>query len=340
MLHFDSDYMEGAHPEILRRLTEENLIPQPGYGTDEITTAAREKIRAACQNPAAEVYFLVGGTQVNTVVIDALLRPCQGVVAAESGHINVHEAGAIERTGHKVLALPQREGKLEAQTLKAYLERFWRDETHAHMVEPGMVYLSYPTELGTLYTSAELEAIFGVCRAYGIPLYIDGARLGYGLAAGELDLPGIARSCSVFTIGGTKVGALFGEAVVAAPGVLPKCFFSLVKQHGGLLAKGWLLGVQFDVLMEEGRYLECGRQGVQMGQRLQAGLERLGIELYADSPTNQILVILDDASIGKLAGRATYSVWEHLDDGRTVVRFATSWTTTKAQVDALLELLK
>ncbi len=230
MLHFDSDYMEGAHPEILRRLAEGNLEKQPGYGTDAICHAARQRIRQACNCTDAAVHFLVGGTQVNTVVIDALLRPCQGVVAVESGHVNVHEAGAIERTGHKVLALPQREGKLQAKTLQDYLAAFWRDETHEHMVEPGMVYLSYPTEFGTLYSDRELEEIFAVCREYRIPLYLDGARLGYGLAAENgLDLPGIARRCSVFTIGGTKVGALFGEAVVAAdPQVLPGNFFSLI----------------------------------------------------------------------------------------------------------------
>ena len=342
MLHFDSDYMEGAHPEILRRLAEGNLEKQPGYGTDAICHAARQRIRQACNCPDAAVHFLVGGTQVNTVVIDALLRPCQGVVAVESGHVNVHEAGAIERTGHKVLALPQREGKLQTKTLRDYLAAFWRDETHEHMVEPGMVYLSYPTEFGTLYSDRELEEIFAVCREYRIPLYLDGARLGYGLAAENgLDLPGIARRCSVFTIGGTKVGALFGEAVVAAdPQVLPGNFFSLIKQHGGLLAKGWLLGLQFDVLMEDGRYLACGAHGVRLGQKLKRGLLERGYELWADSPTNQILVILDDAALEKLAGKVSYSVWQPLPDGRTVVRFATSWATPEAEVDTLLELLK
>ena len=342
MLHFDSDYMEGAHPEILRRLAEGNLEKQPGYGTDAICHAARQRIRQACNCTDAAVHFLVGGTQVTTVVIDTLLRPCQGVVAVESGHVNVHEAGAIERTGHKVLALPQREGKLQAKTLRDYLAAFWRDETHEHMVEPGMVYLSYPTEFGTLYSDRELEEIFAVCREYRIPLYLDGARLGYGLAAENgLDLPGIARRCSVFTIGGTKVGALFGEAMVAAdPQVLPGNFFSLIKQHGGLLAKGWLLGLQFDVLMEDGRYLACGAHGVRLGQKLKRGLLEQGYELWADSPTNQILVILDDAALEKLAGKVSYSVWQPLPDGRTVVRFATSWATPEAEVDTLLELLK
>lgn len=342
MLHFDSDYMEGAHPEILRRLAEGNLEKQPGYGTDAICHTARQRIRQACACPDAAVHFLVGGTQVNTVVVDALLRPCQGVVAVESGHVNVHEAGAIERTGHKVLALPQKEGKLQARTLREYLAAFWRDETHGHMVEPGMVYLSYPTEFGTLYSERELDEIFAVCREYRIPLYLDGARLGYGLAAETgLNLPGIAQRCSVFTIGGTKVGALFGEAVVAAdPQVLPGNFFSLIKQHGGLLAKGWLLGLQFDVLMENGRYLACGMHGVRLGQKLKQGLLERGYELWVDSPTNQILVILDGSALKKLTGKASYSVWQPLPAGRTVVRFATSWATPEAEVDALLELLK
>ncbi|MBS6365876.1 MAG: low specificity L-threonine aldolase [Clostridiales bacterium] len=342
MLHFDSDYMEGAHPEILRRLVAGNLQKQPGYGADAICASARRRIRTACGCPDAAVYFLTGGTQVNTVVIDALLNPCQGVVAAESGHVNVHEAGAIERTGHKVLALRQTQGKLEAGTLEDYLAAFWRDETHAHMVEPGMVYLSYPTEFGTLYTAQELEALFAVCRKYRIPLYLDGARLGYGLAAAsDLDLAGLARRCSVFTIGGTKVGALFGEAVVAPdPGTLPRNFFSLIKQHGGLLVKGWLLGLQFEVLMDEGRYLACGAHGTRLGQRLKTGLAALGYEIWADSPTNQILVILDDAALKKLEGNASYSVWQPLPDGRTVVRFVTSWATAEAEVDALIALLK
>ena len=282
MLHFDSDYMEGAHPEILRRLTETNLEQTPGYGSDRYTVQAREKIRAACGCPEAAIHFLVGGTQTNATVIGSLLAPYQGVLAAGTGHIATHESGAIEAGGHKVLPLPQTDGKISAADLAHWLSSFYQDENWEHMVPPGMVYLSHPTEYGTLYTKAELEAIHQVCRQYQLRLYLDGARLGYGLMADGTDvtLEDLARLCDVFYIGGTKVGALFGEAVVIPqPNLIPH-FFTLIKQHGALLAKGRLLGLQFDTLFTDGLYFRIARHAIEMAQRLKTVFRDKGYRFY------------------------------------------------------------
>ena len=341
MLHFDTDYMEGAHPEVMRRLMETNLEQTVGYGNDKYTRRARELVREACGQPQAGVYFLVGGTQTNATVIDGLLAHHEGVLAAESAHINVHEAGAIEASGHKVLTLPQHEGKLRADEVEAYLTRFYNDETYEHMVAPGMVYISHPTEYGTLYSLHELEALSSVCRKANIPLYMDGARLGYGLSAPDTDvtLKDIARLCDVFYIGGTKVGALFGEAVVAPrPELLPH-FFPLIKQHGALLAKGRLLGIQFETLFSDGLYQCIGAHAVRLALKLKQAFVSKGYRLHLDSPTNQQFVCLPNADIDRLSAHATFELWGPRGEKETVVRFVTSWATREADVDALIALL-
>ncbi|MBO5670540.1 MAG: low specificity L-threonine aldolase, partial [Clostridia bacterium] len=294
MLYFESDYTEGAHPAVLARLCETNMEHVSGYGEDKFCESAKEKIRAACQTPDADIFFLVGGTQTNRTVIAGLLSPYQGVIAAQTGHIAAHEAGAIENSGHKVLCLPQNLGKICAGDLRSYLETFYADESHDHMVQPGMVYISYPTEYGTLYSKDELCAIHAVCKEYDLPLFIDGARLGYGLASGASDmtLPDIARNCDAFYIGGTKVGALCGEAVVFPHGNAPKHFFTTVKQNGALLAKGRLLGVQFDALFTDGLYDTISRHAIACAEQLKALLTEKGYSLFLDTPTNQIFVIL------------------------------------------------
>jgi len=341
MLHFDTDYMEGAHPEVMRRLMETNLEQTSGYGSDDYTCHARELIRQACGQPEAGVYFLVGGTQTNATVIDGLLARHEGVLGAETAHINVHEAGAIEASGHKVLTLPQHEGKLCAEEVEAYIADFYRDETYEHMVAPGMVYISHPTEYGTLYSLSELEALSRVCRKANIPLYMDGARLGYGLAAPGTDvtLQDIARLCDVFYIGGTKVGALFGEAVVAPHAERLPHFFPLIKQHGALLAKGRLLGIQFETLFTDGLYLEMGKHAVRLAQKLKQDFVQKGYKLHMDSPTNQQFVCLPNADIDRLSAHATFELWGPRGEEETVVRFVTSWATREADVDALIDLL-
>ena len=340
-LFFASDYQEGAHPAILQRLCEMNLNKSPGYGTDDYCASAREKIRAACACPDAAVHFLVGGTQTNAVVIGALLRSYQGVIAAESGHISVHEAGAIELGGHKVLALPHRLGKLDAGTIRDYCEAFRNDGNHDHMVMPGLVYLSQPTEFGTLYSRTELTAIRAVCREYGMPLYVDGARLAYALACPENDvsLPDLARLCDVFYIGGTKCGALFGEAVVLPdPALLPH-FFTIVKQHGALLAKGFLLGVQFDTLFTDELYLRIGAPALRAADQMRDAFRNAPYRLAFDSPTNQVFVVLENELMERLSQSVSFSFWERFDETHTVVRFAASWATTQEETARLLDAL-
>lgn len=341
MIHFDTDYMEGAHPEIMRRLVETNLDQTTGYGTDPYTAKAKELIRKACGKPDAAVYFLVGGTQTNATVIDALLDKFEGVLAAETAHINVHEAGAIEASGHKVLTLPQHDGKVNKDDVEKYITDFYRDDTYEHMVAPGMLYISHPTEFGTLYTLEELKGLKAVCQKAGIPLYMDGARLGYGLATDSTNvtLKDIAEICDVFYIGGTKVGALFGEAVVAAdPNTLPH-FFPIVKQHGALLAKGRLLGVQFEALFTNNMYLEIGRHAVRLAMKLKKTFLEKGYKIHIDSPTNQQFVCMPNTVIDRLSKYASFELWGPRGETETVVRFVTDWATSEKDIDKLIELL-
>ncbi|WP_286142290.1 threonine aldolase family protein [Adlercreutzia caecimuris] len=330
MISFENDYSTGAHPRVLEALAATNLEPASGYGTDRFCASAAERIRAACADDTADVFFLVGGTQTNAVVISSLLAGYEGVIAADTGHIAVHEAGAIEATGHKVIALPEHDGKLQAAEVEAYLEGFYADANYEHMVFPGMVFIAHPSELGTLYSLAELEELSAVCRRFHIPLYLDGARLSYGLAAPESDvtLPDIARLTDAFYIGGTKCGALCGEAVVFPRGGMPKHFLTHVKQHGALLAKGRLLGVQFDTLFTNGLYGEVGRTAIDAAAELRRILSEAGCAFFRESPTNQQFVILENSQMEALAERVRFSFWERVDDTHTAIRFVTSWSTT------------
>ena len=341
MQYFDSDYMEGAHPLILQKLAESNMEKTPGYGSDYYCNSAKEKIRRACKCDTAEIHFLVGGTQTNAAVIKALLRPYEGVLSAETGHINVHEAGAIEAGGHKILTLPQKNGKISAGTVKDYIEGFNSDANHSHMVKPGMVYISHPTEYGDVYSKEELENLGAVCKEHRIPLFLDGARLGYGLTAKHTDvtLETISRNCDVFYIGGTKVGALFGEAVVITKPDLIQNFFTLIKQQGALLAKGRLLGIQFDTLFSDNLYFDISRHAIDMAEKLKNGFTDKGYRFYFKSPTNQQFIILENKKMEQLAESVSFSFWESLDENHTIVRFATSWATRESDIDLLLELL-
>ena len=337
MLSFENDYNAGAHPLVLKALMDTNLIKEPGYGNDDFCRSAAEKIRAACVCPEAEVYFISGGTQTNQVVISSLLRSYEGVLSAVSGHVNGHEAGAIEYSGHKVLTLPQHQGKIDPAELEAWIKSFYADESHEHMVFPGMVYISHPTEYGTLYSKAELEGLSQVCRRYALPLFLDGARLGYGLMAkgNDLTLPDIARLCDVFYIGGTKVGALFGEAVVICCPALKEDFRYLIKQHGGMLAKGRLLGVQFDALMTDNLYFEISAQADALADRLRDTLLSLNVPFLVPGVTNQLFPILPDSVLDKLSETYVFCEQQRVDETHRAVRFCTSWATREEAVDAL-----
>ncbi|MBQ2425821.1 MAG: low specificity L-threonine aldolase [Lachnospiraceae bacterium] len=340
MLNFGCDYLEGAHEKILARFIETNMEKEPGYGADKYTVSAKKKILDACECPDGEVFLLVGGTQTNSTVIDAYLNNYQGVIAAPTGHIACHESGAIESCGHKVLTIPQHLGKIDAGELKEFLVNFYADETYEHQVIPGMVYISHPTEYGTLYTKAELEAIYTICKEYEMPLFVDGARLGYGLAADDTDvtLPDLAKLCDAFYIGGTKVGALCGEAVVFTKKA-PKFFFTTVKQHGALLAKGRLVGIQFDTLFTDDLYMEISKHAIRLANILKAGVLAKGYKLLLDSPTNQQFIIVDNEKYAELKKQVAFSTWEKVDADHTAIRFATSWATKEEDVQALLELL-
>ena len=341
MLSFENDYNAGAHPLVLKALMDTNLIKEPGYGNDDFCRSAAEKIRAACVCPEAEVYFISGGTQTNQVVISSLLRSYEGVLSAVSGHVNGHEAGAIEYSGHKVLTLPQHEGKIDPAELEAWIKSFYADESHEHMVFPGMVYISHPTEYGTLYSKAELENLSQVCRRYALPLFLDGARLGYGLMSRETDLrlEDIARLCDVFYIGGTKVGALCGEALVFTHKNAPEHFPTLIKQRGAMLAKGRLLGVQFDALFTDGLYFAIGCHAIEKAERLKEMFRQRGYAFYLDSPTNQQFIVLRNEKAEELRQHVRFTVWEKPDDKHTVARFCTSWATTDEELDELEKLI-
>lgn len=340
-LIFTSDYLEGAHPLILQRLAETNLVKSAGYGLDEFSESARDKIRTACKAPDADVFFLSGGTQTNAVMIGAMLRPYQGVIAAQTGHINGHEAGAIEAGGHKVLTLPQTAGKLSADDLSALLEAYRQDENHDHMVMPGMVYLSQPTEYGTLYSLEELTQISSICRSAGIPLFVDGARLAYALAcpSNDVTLPDLAALCDAFYIGGTKCGALFGEAVVIPQHDRVPHLFTIIKQQGALLAKGRVAGIQFETLFTDDLYLRIGQPAIEAADRIRAALKEKGYRLTPETPTNQIFIEVTRERAAELMEQVVLGFWENVDENHLVLRIATSWATQPEEVDRLIALL-
>ncbi|HEM6219770.1 TPA: aminotransferase class I/II-fold pyridoxal phosphate-dependent enzyme [Streptococcus suis] len=342
MLHFENDYNKGAHPALLEALVVSNQEGLSGYGTDTYTKSAIKKIKLATACPQAQITFLTGGTQTNQIVVSSMLASYEGVIAADTGHISTHEAGAIEFTGHKVMTLSHKDGKITANDVDSYIKDFYADANHAHMVHPGMVYISHPTEYGTLYSKSELEALSRVCRIHNTLLFLDGARLGYGLASPEsdLDLQAIAELTDVFYIGGTKLGALMGEALVFTKNNQPKNFVSIVKHHGALLAKGRVTGVQFDCLFTDDLYLKLGRHAIAMAEQLKEILQEKGYRFYLKSPTNQQFVIVKNEELTRLteAGIA-YGFWEKYDDSHSVIRFATSWSTSQEDLDELRKIL-
>ena len=342
ILQFQSDYQEACHENILKRLTEEYRKPYPGYGSDSICEAAKEKIRKTCQCPTAQVEFLVGGTQTNATVIDSFLPSYQGILCADSGHIAVHEAGAIELTRHKVLPLKGKDGKLSPKALEAFLSDFALDENKAHTVQPGMVYLSQPTEYGSLYSKAELTAISELCKKHRLLLFVDGARLAYALAAPENDikLPDLARLCDVFYIGGTKCGAMFGEAVVIPDSTRLPHFFTSIKQHGALIAKGWLLGLQFDELFKDELYLHIGEKANAYAREIKATLKDAGLPLFGDYPTNQVFFVISHEKMEQLKKQAQYAYMERYDENSSVIRFCTSWSTREEDVKKCCEIIR
>lgn len=339
---FESDYNNGCLPEILRRLSETNDEKSSGYGFDPYTERAKDRIRKACDMTEAEVHFLVGGTQTNATAIDSLLQGCEGVLSVDTGHINVHESGAVEAFGHKVLVLPGiAGGKMAASQIDDYMRKFLADETYPHMVQPGMVYITLPTELGALYSRKELADIYTVCQQYGLRLYVDGARLGYGLMAegNDINLPFLAHHCDAFYIGGTKVGALLGEALVYTNTRAPKYIFTIIKRHGALLAKGHVLGLQFDTLFTDDLYFRVSRHAIDMAQALRKVFAKHGLSLGIDSPTNQQFVILSKEQKQRLAEEIAFEIWEPLPNDHLLCRFVTCWATTEADIAALDEAL-
>ncbi|MDR2145951.1 MAG: low specificity L-threonine aldolase [Tannerella sp.] len=338
MIRFECDYAEGAHPAILESLINSNFEQTKGYGEDEHCANARRLIRQICEDETVDVHFLVGGTQANMTIIASALRPHQGVIAVDSGHINVHETGAIEATGHKIIALKGVDGKLSASQIEETVSAHWSDENHEHIVQPGMVYISNPTEKGTIYSRRELQEISLVCHECGLTLFMDGARLGYGLAAedNDLDLPEITRLCDVFYIGGTKVGAFFGEAVVITADALKKDFRYMIKQRGGMLAKGRLLGIQFETLFTNGLYFDISRHAVRLAMKIRDAFRAKNISFYAESPTNQQFPILTKSQKDALSSKYAFELWTKIDANRSAVRFSTSWATREEDVETLI----
>ena len=339
MTYFTSDYVNGAAPEVLNHLLETNSKNLTGYGSDDYCEIAISKIKKACNKPDADVYFLTGGTQTNQIVISTVLKPFEGVIAANTGHVSGHEAGAIEFSGHKVLQISHKDGKLSHISIENLIKDFYNDRNHEHMVFPGMVYISLPTEYGTLYSKNELQNIYQVCQKYNIFLYIDGARLGYALASpqNDLSLSDIANLCDAFYIGGTKVGALCGEALIFTNNRFetPAHFITQIKQHGALLAKGRLLGVQFDALFTDNLYYKIGEHGILMAEKLKSIFKTKGFRFYLESPTNQQFIILENSKMEELSKTIAFSFWEKYDENHTVVRFATSWSTTQQDLEEL-----
>ncbi|MBQ0024584.1 MAG: aminotransferase class V-fold PLP-dependent enzyme [Bacteroidales bacterium] len=342
MINLSSDYNNGMHPEVLDAFVHTNDEISLTYGADRWSVSARQRIREACQDPEAEIYFLVGGTQTNATVIHSLMNSFQGVIAVESGHINTHEAGAIERTGHKVIALPSSEGgKLSVSVLENYLDAFFADSNYEHCVIPGMVYITFPTELGALYTRKEISEIYEVCKARELVLYVDGARLGYGMTAdgSDIDLPWLSRHCDVFYIGGTKVGAICGEAIVFTHGNAPKYFFSYTKQQGALLAKGRLPGIQFETLFTDGLYFKIARHANEMAYKMRDIFISKGYRIAYESPTNQQFFLIPDSRMNWFKSNLIFDEWGHDCHGNTICRFVTSWATTEADLQALSEVI-
>ena len=338
---FASDYEEGAHHTIISNLNRTNLLKTAGFGLDEFSEAARKKIRDACKNSDADIFFMVGGTQANFVVISALLKSYEGVIAAESGHINFREAGAIEATGHKILTLPHVDGKILAGDVKIFVENFYAGELHEHMIAPGMVYISQPTEYGTLYTLEELRKLSTVCREKNLKLYVDGARLAYALAypRNNVTLKHLCELADVFCIGGTKCGAFFGEAVVMRKNFIPH-FTTVIRQHGALLAKGRILGVQFYTLFTDDLYMKIGRRAIDTADKIRDEIKKQGFELYVDSPTNLIFVTLTETQARKLSEHIEFRTWEKLPPEKVVIRLVTSWATKDNEVEVLLNELR
>ena len=341
MISFECDYNNGAHPKVLENLIKYNEARTTPYGFDIFSERAKERIREACGMPDAQIFFLTGGTQTNATTIDSMLYQYEGVICVETGHINVHEAGAVEFTEHKIITLPGNLGKMDAKVLDKYLDDFMHDGNNAHAVFPGLVYITFPTELGTLYTAHELNDIYQVCKRYDIPLYIDGARLGYGLMAEDNDitLPYLARHCDVFYIGGTKLGAWCGEAVVFTNRQAHKHFFSIQKQHGAVIAKGALIGLQFEALFTDNLYFDLARHANEMAMRMKRLFQQKGFEFYLDSPTNQQFVILPDALVEKLSKQIEFTHWGQAPGHRTICRFVTSWATTEEELQELERIL-
>lgn len=341
MIYFNNDYSEGCHSEVLQRLLETNMVQTPGYGMDEYCATAADMIRKLCKNDSLAVHFLVGGTQTNLIVISAALRPHQGVIGANTAHVQVHETGAVEATGHKVLSLPSEDGKITADQIEKAVDAHFTDEAAEHMVQPKMVYISNPTELGTIYSLAELEAISASCKKHGLYLFLDGARLGYGLTANgnDVTMADLARLCDVFYIGGTKVGALFGEAVVISNSAIAEDFRYLIKQHGGMLAKGRLLGIQFSALLDNNLYFKIAKYANTLADQLRDTLERLGYQLLVPGVTNQVFPVLPDALLERLSESFSFTEQQRVDESHRAVRFCTSWATTQENMDALCKAL-
>ena len=341
MISFECDYNNGAHPKVLDNLIKYNEARPTPYGFDEFSDRAKDRIREACGMPDAQIFFLTGGTQTNATTIDSMLYQYEGVICVETGHINVHEAGAVEFTEHKIITLPGDHGKMNPKVLDKYLDDFMHDGNTAHAVFPGLVYITFPTELGTIYSAKELDDIYQVCQHYEIPLYIDGARLGYGLMAegNDITLPYLARHCDVFYIGGTKIGALCGEAVVFTNRQAHKHFFSIQKQHGAVIAKGALIGLQFEALFTDNLYFDLARHAIEMAMKMKRIFQKKEVEFYIDSPTNQQFVILPDASVEKLSTVMVFTHWGQAPGHHTICRFVTSWTTTKEDLDTLENIL-
>lgn len=342
MIYFNNDYSEGCHEKVLEALVKTNMEQTSGYGEDPHCKSAADKIRKLCGREDLSVHFLVGGTQTNMTVIAAALRPHQGALCAATGHIHVHETGAVEATGHKVLTVPSDDGKITAAQVENYVLAHRADGAFEHMVQPKLVYISNPTEMGTLYTLSELESLSATCRKLGLYLFMDGARLGYGLAAkgNDVTMQDIARLCDVFYIGGTKVGLLFGEAVVFSNPVIAEDFRYIIKQHGGMLAKGRLLGVQFDAILEDNLYFEIAAKADHLADKLRQTFEELNVPFLVPGITNQLFPILPDAVLAELDKKYVYCEMERVDETHRAVRFCTSWATKEENVDALCEDLK